>query len=101
MARKTKSYYTTQYRGGPHFEVQKYTADLYPDGPSYKVNRLEGGGWVCNCVARKYPCRHVIMLEKFIEEGKVGQHGFYDYDNDRFFNPPEEANKNPWLNLEA
>jgi hypothetical protein len=93
---KTKAWYTTQAadRESPHrhFNVQKWTPDLEIEGPPYRVQILESGGggsdiWICNCPARVSPCRHVKMVLKFLEEGKIGTHSYYDYDHARFYQP--------------
>lgn len=88
---KVKAYYTTNPVGvdGKYFNVQKWSPDLEPDGPPYRVSIIdpERGIMVCSCPARKDECRHIIMLRKFMKEGVVGKHTYYDYDHDNFFVP--------------
>lgn len=85
--RKTKAYYTTGQLSESCYTVQKLDPYLKEAGKPYFVN-FTGSGHFCSCMATISDCRHYKMVQKFIDEGKIGKHAPYDYDNDRFHQLP-------------
>ena len=71
MARKKKDTLykiarSTGQNGLHEFQVYKLDDD-YEHLGTYIVSQISENSFVCNCPAWKYPCKHVKMVQRFLE----------------------------------
>lgn len=71
MTRKKKdTLYKLARRTGENglyeFQVFKLNDD-YDHLNTYVVSQISGDSYICTCPAWKYPCKHVKMVQRFLE----------------------------------
>lgn len=72
LPKKRESFYKILDKGGDTYAFVKWEVvrgESFGALNEYKIERLSTGAYLCNCPARKTPCRHIVMLQYAQVEG--------------------------------
>lgn len=85
MAKKDWYTFFSDPKDPNHFICHVVDKDLEP------VKRYDIRGSTCDCWAGAKWCRHKKMLVLFKKEQRIDSRYYYNFDKERWMNPPKES----------